>query len=71
MYTIAVALQYLGIIAVYDALVSKRCYKDSMSFEQAFAIIEDGMGSQFDKKLEPYFIASREELENYYSSISE
>lgn len=61
----------MAIADVYDALVSKRCYKDRMSFEQAFAIIEDGMGSQFDKKLEPYFVASREELEQYYSNIIE
>lgn len=59
----------MAIADVYDALVSKRCYKDKMSFEQAFQIIEDGMGSQFDIKLEPYFVASREELEKYYSSI--
>lgn len=35
------------------------------------AIIEEGMRSQFDKMLEPYFVASREELEKYYSSINE
>ena len=61
----------MAIADVYDALVSKRCYKDKMSFEQAFQIIEDGMGSQFDIKLEPYFVASREELEKYYSIIEE
>ena len=60
----------MAIADVYDALVSKRCYKDSMSFEQAFEIIEGGMGKQFDKKLEPYFVASRDELEKYYSNCT-
>ena len=41
----------MAIADVYDALVSKRVYKDSMSFEQADAIILSGMGSQFDPSL--------------------
>lgn len=61
----------MAIADVYDALVSKRCYKDSLSFDKAFSIIEEGMGSQFDKKLNPYFVASREELEKYYSGLIE
>lgn len=59
----------MAVADVYDALVSKRCYKDSMPFDKAFSIIEEGMGSQFDKNLEPYFVACREELEAYYSSM--
>ncbi len=61
----------MAIADVYDALVSKRCYKDSMSFEQAFDIIEEGMGTQFDETLNKYFLAARPKLENYYSSLEE
>lgn len=62
----------MAIADVYDALVSKRCYKDSMPFDKAFALIEEGMGTQFDKQLEPYFVACREKLEAYYAkSIQE
>lgn len=57
----------MAIADVYDALVSKRCYKDSMPFDKAFAIIEEGMGTQFDKQLEPYFVACRDKLEAYYA----
>ena len=39
----------MAIADVYDALVSKRVYKESMSFEKADAIIMEGMGTQFDK----------------------
>lgn len=56
----------MAIADVYDALVSKRVYKDSMSFEQANAIIMEGMGSQFDKDLERYYVAARPRLEAYY-----
>lgn len=59
----------MAIADVYDALVSKRCYKDSMSFEKAYAIIEEGMGSQFDEKLNQYFIRCKDKLEKYYMSL--
>lgn len=58
----------MAIADVYDALVSKRCYKESMGFEQAFDIIEEGMGSQFDSSLNPYFIAARSKLESFYKA---
>lgn len=58
----------MAIADVYDALVSKRCYKEPMSFEQAYNVMIDSMGSHFDPKLEEVFILSREKLEEYYSS---
>ena len=64
--TIPLEARIMAIADVYDALVSKRCYKDSMSFEQAFNIIEDGMGKHFDERLNKYFLAAREKLEAYY-----
>ena len=54
---------------VYDALVSKRVYKEKMSFEKADAIIREGMGSQFDPALEPVYLAARPRLEAYYASL--
>jgi response regulator RpfG family c-di-GMP phosphodiesterase len=39
-----------------------------MSFEQAYSVMIDSMGSHFDPKLEQVFILSREKLEEYYSS---
>lgn len=59
----------MSIADVYDALVSKRCYKERMSFEQAFEIIEEGMGKQFDDGLNKYFIKSRKILEDFYRDI--
>ena len=59
----------MAIADVYDALVSKRVYKDSLSFEKADAIITEGMGTQFDPGLKMYYDNARPRLEAYYNSI--
>ena len=59
----------MAIADVYDALVSKRVYKDSMSFEKADEIITSGMGTQFDPSLRPFYESARPRLEAYYNSI--
>ena len=59
----------MAIVDVYDALVSKRVYKESMTFEQADQIILEGMGKHFDKALEPYYIKARPKFEEYYKSL--
>ena len=59
----------MAVADVYDALVSKRVYKEKMSFEEANKIIMDGMGKHFDAKLKPYYVAARPKLEKYYSEV--
>ncbi len=56
----------MAIADVYDALVSKRVYKERMSFKDADAIIMDGMGKHFDERLKPYYEAARPRLEEFY-----
>ena len=58
----------VAIADVYDALVSKRVYKDSMSFEKADEIIMDGMGSQFDLRLKEVYEKARPKLEEFYQN---
>lgn len=57
----------MAVADVYDALVSKRVYKEAMSFEQADEIIISGMGTQFDIALKPVYERARPKLEEYYS----
>ena len=57
----------MAIADVYDALVSERCYKASMSFDEAFDTIENSMGSQFDTTLNPYLISCRRDIERFYT----
>ncbi len=61
----------MAIADVYDALVSKRVYKDRISFEKAHSIIMEGMGTQFDPSLEKIFLLAEPELQAYYSKTEE
>jgi len=58
----------MALADVFDALVSKRCYKDSFTYEKAFEIIKDSLGSHFDPKLGEEFIKCRPQLEELYNS---
>jgi response regulator RpfG family c-di-GMP phosphodiesterase len=61
----------MAIADVYDALVSKRVYKERMSFEDANRIIMDGMGTHFDPQLKEIYVAARPRLEAYYKAQDE
>ncbi len=61
----------MAIADVYDALVSKRCYKEPMSFSEAYDIIIESMGSHFDPDMEQVFIMSRSRLETYYMNTGD
>jgi len=56
----------MAVADVYDALVSKRCYKDAMSFEEAKKVMLESMGSHFDPQMEPVLLKSLDKLEAYY-----
>ena len=66
---IPIEARIMAIADVYDALVSKRVYKDEFSFEDADRIMMESMGKHFDKRLEKYYVAARLRLEEYYSNI--
>lgn len=67
-HDIPLEARIMAIADVYDALVSKRVYKEKMPFEKADAIILEGMGTQFDPALEKYYRAARPNFEAYYAS---
>ena len=46
----------MALADVYDALISKRPYKEAFSKEKALEIIKDGTGTQFDPELASIFI---------------
>ncbi|MCR4716434.1 MAG: HD domain-containing protein [Lachnospiraceae bacterium] len=56
----------MAIADVYDALVSKRVYKESMPFDKADKIMMESMGKHFDKKLKKFYVAARPKMEAYY-----
>lgn len=59
----------MALADVFDALVSKRCYKESMPYDKAFQIIESSLGSHFDEELGRHFLDCREELIAYYEAV--
>ncbi|MCQ2585719.1 MAG: HD domain-containing protein [Treponema sp.] len=58
----------MALADVFDALVSKRCYKESFTYDKAFSIIEESLGSHFDPDLGKIFISCRPELQKLYES---
>lgn len=61
----------MALADVFDALVSKRCYKEAFNYDRAFNIIEESLGSHFDPELGKIFIESRETLEKLYNEMPE
>lgn len=60
----------MALADVFDALVSKRVYKESFSYDKAFEIIDESIGSHFDPDLGKRFLEIRPQLEALYDSYS-
>lgn len=48
----------VGLADSFDAMTSKRTYRDAMTVEEALAEIEKGLGTQFDEKIGRVFLES-------------
>ncbi len=59
---IPLSARIMAVADVFDALVSKRSYKDRLPFEQAMEIIREGSGSHFDPKVAEAFLHAEEEV---------
>lgn len=67
---IPIEARIMALADVFDALVSKRCYKDAYDFDRAFNIIQNEKGTHFDNKLTEEFMKCRPVLEKLYSDIN-
>lgn len=47
----------------FDAMASKRCYKEAYPFDKVFGIIQEELGRQFDPRLGQLFLDHRAEVE--------
>lgn len=65
---IPVEARILALVDVFDALVSKRVYKEKFPFSKAFSIIEESLGTHFDRNLGELFMNCRPQLIDYYMS---
>jgi response regulator RpfG family c-di-GMP phosphodiesterase len=59
----------MALADVFDALVTKRCYKEEYSYEESFQIIQDNLGKQFDPELGLLFLSCKDELIRYYETV--
>jgi HD-GYP domain-containing protein (c-di-GMP phosphodiesterase class II) len=56
---------------VFDALTSKRCYKQAWPLEQAAAYLRDGAGTQFDARCVEVLLAREDEIVSIMNRFSE
>lgn len=67
--TIPLSARIMALADVYDALRSKRVYKEAFSHEKSIEIISSSKGSHFDPALVDVFIQNQVEFESLYESI--
>ncbi len=58
--------QIVSLADVYDALISKRVYKDAFSFEKAMDMICNGECGVFNPEMLKYFVEVEPEIRNFY-----
>ncbi len=61
----------LAIADVFDALCSRRPYKNSWTFDEAFDYIVSQSGTQFDPKCVACFVKSRTEIQEIFNTYKE
>lgn len=61
----------MALADVFDALVSKRVYKERFGYDKAFQIIEESSGTHFEPILCKAFVECRKELEALYDSYAD
>lgn len=59
---IPVSARIMALADVFDALVSKRCYKEPFSLDEALQIIREESGKHFDPFLAEAFLGLKDEL---------
>ena len=61
--SIPLLARIMAIADVYDAIVTRRPYKEPLSHEEAVAVIRGGSGSHFDPRLAEVFLTCEEEFD--------
>lgn len=67
---IPISARIMAIADVFDALVSKRCYKEPMSLDKAFQIIQEDKEKHFDPLFADIFIENRKDVEKIFNKYN-
>lgn len=65
---IPICARMMAIVDVFDALSSKRVYKEAFSLEETFMIMEESKGSHFDPELIDIFFEAKDEIIKCFNS---
>ena len=68
---IPLSARIMAVADVFDALVSKRVYKDAMSIEEAYSILVKDAGTHFDPELVQVFVAIKDQVMAYLQNGEE
>ena len=60
--SIPLCARIMSVADVFDALISRRCYKEIQSMEEAFRIIGEGAGTQFEPAVVDAFLAEADSI---------
>lgn len=63
---IPLGARIMAVADVFDALAFRRSYKDAMSIDKTFQIIEESSGSHFDPQIVEAFLKVRPEVEKLF-----
>jgi len=65
---IPICARMMAIVDVFDALSSKRVYKEAFSLDETFRIMEESKGNHFDPDLIDIFFAAKDEIISCFNS---
>ena len=68
---IPLSARVMAVADVFDALVSRRSYKEGFPFEKAIQIIREGSGSHFDPKIAEAFLRAEAEVRRVAEEFGE
>ncbi|MBN2795334.1 MAG: HD domain-containing protein [Clostridia bacterium] len=68
---IPIEAQITSIVDVFDALMSKRPYKESFTMEKSISIIMSSKGKQFNPELVDVLIAEKKRIEEIYHILKD
>jgi putative two-component system response regulator len=68
---ISIEGRIVAVADVFDALSSKRPYKQVLPFDRCIEIIEEGRGTRFDPKVADAFMACRAEIVDIRKQFAE
>lgn len=68
---IPLCARMVAVADAFDAMVSKRVYKEKVDVDQAYRILQEEAGKQFDPEIVMVFCQIRPEVEAYFQSIEE